>query len=53
MVLKSFLLSQVKCKVHLGSMTLAKPLSATNMLWPVKYKLSVPHTLGLIEIIGT
>jgi hypothetical protein len=32
---------------------LAKPLSAANVLWPVKYKLSVPHTLGLIEIIGT
>jgi hypothetical protein len=23
------------------------------VLWPVKYKLSVPHTLGHIEIIGT
>jgi hypothetical protein len=32
---------------------LAKPLSAANVLWPVKYKLSVPHTLGHIEIIGT
>jgi hypothetical protein len=40
-------------QVHLGSTLLAKPLSAAKVVWPTKYKLSVPHTFGHIEIIGT